>query len=112
MIFYSQSTKGFYNTEIHGNSIPGDCVTVTEAEYKRLFDGVAQGKFIVPDSDGNPIIVDPPTESVESIIQNNKLKRQHAYTTESDPLFFKSQRGEVTLQEWKDKVEEIKARFP
>ena len=39
-------------------------------------------------------------------------QRQSAYQTESDPLFFKYQRGEATEQEWLDKVSEIKARFP
>lgn len=38
--------------------------------------------------------------------------RAEAYRIESDPLFFKSQRGEVTHQEWLDKVSEIKARYP
>lgn len=35
-----------------------------------------------------------------------------AYQAESDPLFFKYQRGEATEQDWLDKVAEIKARFP
>jgi hypothetical protein len=39
-------------------------------------------------------------------------QRAKAYRTESDPLFFKSQRGEATHQEWLDKVAEIKARYP
>lgn len=39
-------------------------------------------------------------------------QRQSAYQTESDPLFFKYQRGEATEQDWLDKVAEIKARFP
>lgn len=39
-------------------------------------------------------------------------QRAQAYRTESDPLFFKSQRGEATQQEWLDKVAEIKARYP
>lgn len=38
-------------------------------------------------------------------------ERAYAYRTESDPLFFKAQRGEATMQEWLDKVAEIKARF-
>jgi hypothetical protein len=42
-------------------------------------------------------------------IENQKA---HAYRTESDPLFFKAQRGEATHQEWLDKVAEIKARYP
>lgn len=39
-------------------------------------------------------------------------QRAEAYRTESDPIFFKSQRGEATQQEWLDKVAEIKSRFP
>lgn len=38
--------------------------------------------------------------------------RANAYRNESDPLFFKWQRGEATEQEWLDKVAEIKARYP
>lgn len=42
----------------------------------------------------------------------NKRARSIAYQKESDPLFFKAQRGEVTMEEWLAKVEEIKARYP
>lgn len=38
--------------------------------------------------------------------------RQAAYQVEADPLFFGWQRGENTQQDWLDKVEEIRARFP
>lgn len=38
--------------------------------------------------------------------------RKAAYTAESDPIFFMSQRGEATQQQWLDKVAEIKARWP
>jgi len=38
--------------------------------------------------------------------------RSQAYRAESDPLFFKYQRGEATEQEWLDKIEEIKLRYP
>jgi hypothetical protein len=41
-----------------------------------------------------------------------KQKRETAYRAEADSLFFKSQRGEATVQEWEAKVAEIKARFP
>ena len=45
---------------------------------------------------------------------NAKMKtaRESAYRAESDSLFFKAQRGEATIQEWQNKVAEIKARFP
>lgn len=40
--------------------------------------------------------------------------RQRAYVNEADPLFMKWQRAEdnTTKQDWLDKVEEIKSRFP
>ena len=41
-----------------------------------------------------------------------EFNRAEAYRNESDPLFFKWQRGEATQQEWLDKVAEIKVRFP
>jgi hypothetical protein len=40
-----------------------------------------------------------------------EIMRAEAYRNESDPLFFKSQRGEATHQEWLDKVAEIKSRY-
>jgi hypothetical protein len=39
-------------------------------------------------------------------------QRATAYTTEADPLFFKAQRGEATIEEWQAKVEEIRTRYP
>ena len=38
--------------------------------------------------------------------------RRAAYIAEADPLFFKTQRGEATMEEWQEKVAEIKQRFP
>lgn len=43
--------------------------------------------------------------------QEKEQNRFNAYITESDPLFFKWQRGEVEKQVWLDKVAEIKARY-
>ncbi len=44
--------------------------------------------------------------------QEAEESRRNAYEQESDPLFFKAQRNEATMQEWEDKVAEIKQRFP
>jgi len=51
---------------------------------------------------------------VEDLIKINvhrKIMREGAYVAESDPLFFKWQRGEGTEQAWLDKVAEIKQRY-
>lgn len=42
----------------------------------------------------------------------NTTSRATAYSVEADPLFFKSQRGEATHEEWLAKVTEIRARYP
>lgn len=44
--------------------------------------------------------------------QQADQKRHAAYVAESDPLFFKAQRGEGTMADWEAKVAEIKARYP
>lgn len=38
--------------------------------------------------------------------------RQAAYQSESDPLYFKWQRGEATQEQWLDKIAAIKSRYP
>ena len=39
-------------------------------------------------------------------------QRAAAFTAEADPLFFKAQRGEATIEDWEAKVEEIRTRYP
>ena len=41
-----------------------------------------------------------------------ELERKAAYQAEADPLFFKSQRGKGSKDEWLAKVAEIDERFP
>ena len=50
----------------------------------------------------------PDEEKQESLRQ----QRAFAYAAEADPLFFKAQRGEATMDEWNAKVAEIRARYP
>jgi hypothetical protein len=45
-------------------------------------------------------------------IDNSEQLRKAAYIAEADPLFFKAQRGEATMEEWQAKVAEIRNRFP
>lgn len=50
--------------------------------------------------------------TIEQIDVAVTAARAAAYIVESDPLFFKAQRGEATNEEWLAKIAEIKARFP
>jgi hypothetical protein len=84
---------------------------LAEADY-----AAEQGWVLLPDGVGPNWLYDgaafsepppyiPPKERQEA-------SRQEAYRTEADPLFFMSQRGEATVEEWQAKVAEIKVRFP
>ena len=60
MIYYSKTTKGFYNTEIHGTNIPSDCVQITKEQHANLLNEQSQGKQIAPDENGFPVAIVPP----------------------------------------------------
>jgi len=49
-----------------------------------------------------------PIKAAEQAERNRKA----AYISEADPLFFKAQRGEATMEDWQAKVAEIKSRWP
>lgn len=56
-----------------------------------------------------------PEPELEEEIQYNetvRTQRQYAYQREADPLFFKTQRGEATLEQWQAKIDEVRKRFP
>ena len=57
------------------------------------------------------ITIDP-TKAAAIATEKAEANRKAAYIAEADPLFFKAQRGEATLQEWQDKVAEIKTQYP
>lgn len=58
MIFYSKSTGGFYDSDLHSH-IPGDRVEITTNERTDLLAGESSGKLIVADEHGVPFLMDP-----------------------------------------------------
>ena len=89
--------------------IPAGCVikappALLEGQRAQFFNGT----WVVVDPEPAPEPVEqlPPTKA------DLQAYRQFAYAQEADPLFFMSQRGEATVEEWTAKVAEIKARYP
>lgn len=58
-MFYSPSSRGFYLREIHGDNIPEDCLEISIEEHAALLAGQSEGKEIVPDETGKPVLADP-----------------------------------------------------
>jgi len=64
------------------------------------------------DADGNSVEYDRAAVEAEAQRMEARQARAAAYASESDPLFFKAQRGEATIEEWQSTVADIRARFP
>lgn len=111
-MFYSKSTNGFYDREIHGDNIPSDVVEIISDEHVALLIGQSSGKSIIADENGYPVLADPPSLTPTQLIKQISTQRQAAYVAEADPLFFKAQRNEATMDDWLAKVQEIKLRYP
>jgi hypothetical protein len=82
-MFYSATTKGFYDENIHdvltiivdgdvaGNpecKIPQDAIQIPDEEYNQLLLAQSEGKVIEPNEDGYPVVVDPPLPTQEEIL--------------------------------------------
>ena len=71
---------------------------------------IADGLTLISDEEALLLTASPPAPA----LTNSQIEymRQMAYQSESDPLFFKAQRGEANSEEWLAKITEIKARYP
>lgn len=110
-IYFSKSQNAFFNSAVHGVNIPGDSVEISEAEHKALMLAQSAGKTITADASGKPVATVPVATIEEQVAMAERL-RAKAYRDEADPLFFKAQRGEATMEQWQAKVAEIKTRYP
>lgn len=72
--YWSASSNGFYNDDVHGTNIPADCVEITEEQWLELLNGQVNNKVITSDSNGHPVLVDPP----EPILNSEAVARQVA----------------------------------
>jgi len=64
------------------------------------------------DIDGNPVEYDRTAVEAKAAQMQAQQQRAAAYAAEADPLFFKAQRGEVSMDDWTAAVEAIRARYP
>jgi hypothetical protein len=95
-MFYSATTGGFYTAEIHGDNIPGDAVEITEAEHAALLEGQSQGKLIVADESGHPILQDPPPPSPEQIMSRLEARVQSWLDEQARALGYDDIKSAVT----------------
>jgi hypothetical protein len=73
-VFYSKTTKGFYDESIH-SSMPDDVVGISAEMHAELMGGQAAGKVISCGNDGYPLLIDPPPVSDEVLQTNERAWR-------------------------------------
>jgi hypothetical protein len=64
------------------------------------------------DVDGNVVAYDRQAVEAKAAQMQAQQQRAAAYAAEADPLFFKAQRGEASMDDWTAAVEAIRTRFP
>lgn len=101
--------NGWINCEIEHETLGWIPFTCDPNDTGALFDTAALHAAMDADP-ATADYVEPPAYIPTKTEQ--EAARQAAYASESDPLFFMSQRGEATTAEWEAKVAEIKARYP
>ncbi|WP_281459502.1 MULTISPECIES: phage tail protein [Pseudomonas] len=75
-LFSSKTTGGFYDDSIHSvEQIPQDAIEITQKLHAELHEGQSTGKRISSGENGFPILVDPPTQSPESLAEIERIWR-------------------------------------
>lgn len=111
MKYYSPSTGGMYDSEVH-SAIPADVVMLTDEEYDQL-----KGQVVIPGPGGRPILGDPDLAAPMTLDQVLS-HRLSAYRAESDQMKLEAEYDALSdgaapdYTAWLAKVREIKERYP
>lgn len=101
-MYFSPSERGFFCSEIHGESIPKDAVEVTAERHAELMAGQAQGKQIAAGKGGRPVLVSAP-ERTESEVCESVRKARDKLLKETDWVAMRAfETGQPVPKEWVD----------
>ena len=81
-MYYSKSTRGFYDATIH-TEVPADAVEITAEYHAALLAGQSNGKLINFDKDGYPFLADPAPPTEEELQQQTNTEAR-AYLASTD----------------------------
>lgn len=82
-LYYSASTGGFYDDDLH-MVMPGDIRPVTAETHAALMAAQGEGKRIIANDAGDPIAADPAPRTFEQEMQWLRSRRAHLLRL-SDP---------------------------
>jgi hypothetical protein len=80
-VYYAASTGGFYDDSIHEKGqIPADAKTITPETHQDLLMAQSQGKRIIADERGFPVLTDPPPLATQDLAQKEVAEAQAEIT--------------------------------
>ncbi len=97
---------GYYNDDVH-SAIPATAVEISKADWQTALEINANTL-----ENGALVYIEPPVQVMANV--DILSLRKIAYQSESDPLFMEWQFDNTPESEqiWRDKVAEIKLRYP
>ena len=106
-MFFSPSTNGFYDLDIHGDKIPADAVEITAYHHAALINGQSQGKVITADTNGFPVLQEP-----APIVLTYAQKRAAEYPPATDYLDAVVKGDQAQIDAYIAACLAVKAKYP
>ena len=109
MIFYSKSTNGFYDDEIH-SLMPDDVVCISKEKHEELLLGQSSGKIISADKTGNPVLLDRVFSKEDDLkAKINELESKITNRRLRDAIL--TQEGDVWLSDIENEIAQLRAQL-
>ncbi|HDS9455791.1 TPA: tail fiber assembly protein [Enterobacter asburiae] len=104
---YSPVNGAFYNDELEADyrsaeTWPDNYVSVLDEDYVSLMEGQADGKIIISDKNGYPVLAEPPAPTYEERVSQATMQKNALMKTASDiitPLEDAAELGIATDEE-------------
>ena len=102
MYYYDKKTNGFLVQGV--NLIPEGAINITDEYYQQLLNGQSQGKQIIADKTGNPVLIDPQPSAAHEL---NRDTLTWVISPEKQNALF-AQQKEGLLNKLADKADQLK----
>jgi len=103
--YYSESTRGFYSSKVHGGDKPADCIELTDAEYHDLISKVGNHDIVV---NGGRVTANARAAKVQTYAD----KRRAEYPSVQEQMDMQYWDKFNGTTHWVDMITSIKAAHP
>lgn len=114
MKYYSESTKGFFDSEIHKN-IPDDGIVLTDDEYIAILEEQSTGRNIRV-RNGKVVTEEyvPTQEEIDNAYKNRRKANYPTITDQLDMLWHLMDREEIPGKgtDWYNTLLDVKTKYP